>query len=55
MSDTAAKVKLIWFEPLLGRISRVDRKEIYWVVVGGESGLKVRHMYPSWVEAIRDL
>jgi protein gp37 len=55
LRNTAAKLKFISFEPLLGRISEVDLRGIDWVIVGGESGPKARPMSPCWVEEIRDL
>jgi protein gp37 len=54
LRNTAAKIKFISFEPLLGRISNVDLRGIDWVIVGGESGPKARPMSPLWVEEIRD-
>jgi protein gp37 len=55
LRNTAANVKLISFEPLLGRISKVDLRGIDWIIVGGESGPKARPLSPCWVEEIRDL
>jgi protein gp37 len=55
LRNTAAKVKFISFEPLLGRISKVNLQGIDWVIVGGESGPNARPMSPLWVEEIRDL
>ena len=55
LRNTEAKIKFISFEPLLGRISKVDLHGIDWVIVGGESGPKARPMSPFWVEKIRDL
>jgi protein gp37 len=54
LRNTAAKVKFISFEPLLGRISNIDLQGIDWVIVGGESGPKARPMSTFWVEEIRD-
>jgi protein gp37 len=54
LRNTAAKIKFISFEPLLGRIRKVDLQGIDWVIVGGESGPKARPMSSSWVEEIRD-
>jgi protein gp37 len=49
-------------EPLLGPLrltSWLDRERntgrfISWVIAGGESGGKARHMNPDWVLSIRD-
>jgi protein gp37 len=32
----------------------LDLKDIHWVIVGGESGLKHRPMKMEWAEDIRD-
>jgi protein gp37 len=55
LRNTAAKIKFISFEPLLGRISKVNLNGIDWVIVGGESGPTARPMSLLWVEEIRDL
>jgi protein gp37 len=55
LRNITAKIKFISFEPLLGRIRKVDLQGIDWVIVGGESGPKARPMSPFWVEEIRDL
>jgi protein gp37 len=54
LRNTAAKIKFISFEPLLGRIRKVDLQGIDWVIVGGESGPRARLLSSSWVEEIRD-
>ena len=54
LRNTSAKIKFISFEPLLGRIRKVDLQGIDWVIVGGESGPRARPMSSSWVEEIRD-
>ena len=51
---TAAKVKFISFEPLLGPMDNINLKDIDWVIVGGESGPQARPMQTEWVESIRD-
>jgi protein gp37 len=49
-----ARVKFISIEPLLGPITKLDLREIDWVIVGGESGPGARQMRPEWVIEIRD-
>jgi len=49
-----AKVRFVSFEPLLGAIPDVDLSGIHWVIVGGESGSKVRPMDTAWATSIRD-
>lgn len=51
---TAAKVKFLSLEPLLGALPALDLSGIDWVIVGGESGPGARPMDPAWVVDIRD-
>lgn len=51
---TAAHVKFLSLEPLLGPLPRLDLRGIDWVIVGGESGPKARPMDPDWVLDLRD-
>lgn len=52
-----AKVRFLTCEPLLGPI-HLDPKSvlphIHWVIVGGESGHRVRPMHPAWARSLRD-
>jgi len=54
LRKTAASVKFLSCEPLLGPIPRLDLEGIDWVIVGGESGPGARPMDPKWVIDIRD-
>lgn len=48
-------IKFISFEPLLSFMALLDLKEIDWVIVGGESGMKSenpRSMHPEWANDI---
>ena len=49
-----AKVRFIYFEPLVGPITNVNLHGINWAVVGGESGPTWRPMDVQWVRDIRD-
>lgn len=49
-----AKVKFISFEPLIDKIEMVNLQGVDWVIVGGESGPKARHMSPMWVINLRN-
>lgn len=49
-----ANVKFISFEPLIGRLGKVNLKNIDWAIVGGESGPRARYMSPEWVADLRD-
>jgi protein gp37 len=51
---SAAKVKFLSLEPLLGPLPRLPLDGIDWVIVGGESGPGARPMEPDWVRDIRD-
>ncbi|MDB5309278.1 MAG: hypothetical protein JWO38_3480 [Gemmataceae bacterium] len=50
---TAAHVKFLSVEPLLGPIPDLDLDGIHWVIVGGESGPGCRPMETDWVAQIR--
>ena len=51
---TAAHVKFISFEPLLGPIEHPALDGVDWAVVGGESGPKARPIRKEWVTSLRD-
>lgn len=51
---TAAAVKFLSLEPLLGPLGRLDLHQIDWAIAGGESGPGARPMQPDWVREIRD-
>lgn len=54
LSKTAAKVKFLSLEPLLGPLPNLNLKQIDWVIVGGESGHKPRPMLSDWVIDIQE-
>jgi protein gp37 len=54
LRKTAAKVKFLSLEPLLGPLPNLDFEGIDWVIAGGESGPGARWMDPDWVTDIRD-
>ena len=54
LRQTAAHVKFLSLEPLLGPLESLDLTGIDWVIVGGESGPRARPMDPGWVASIRD-
>jgi protein gp37 len=51
---TAARVKFLSLEPLLGPLRNLDLRRIDWVIVGGESGPIARAVRPEWVADLRD-
>ena len=54
LRNTAAQVKFLSIEPLLGPLPDLNLNGIDWVIVGGESGPGARPMLKSWVIDIRD-
>jgi len=54
LSETAARIRFLSLEPLIGFIGEMNLKEIDWVIVGGESGPGHRPIEPEWVRDIRD-
>jgi protein gp37 len=52
LRQTAAAVRFISFEPLLGSVGVPDLTGIHWAIVGGESGPGARPMDTAWVEDI---
>jgi three-Cys-motif partner protein len=54
LQQTAAGVRFISAEPLLGPLEELDLNGIHWVIVGGESGPDFRPMDGEWARAIRD-
>ncbi|MFN4293627.1 MAG: DUF5131 family protein [Thermoflexales bacterium] len=54
LKGTAAAVKFISCEPLLGPLPDLPLDGIDWVIVGGESGPGARPMQAQWVRQIRD-
>ena len=51
---TAAAVKFLSLEPLLGPLDDLSLTGIDWVIAGGESGPGARPMDGDWVRSIRD-
>lgn len=54
LRTTNARVKFLSCEPLIGPLTELNLSGIDWVIVGGESGRKVREMKPEWVLDIMD-
>jgi len=53
LQETAAAVKFVSLEPLLGPLPKLDLRGIDWVIVGGESGPGARPMQEEWVVEIK--
>jgi protein gp37 len=54
LHKTAAHVKFLSIEPLIGPVGKLNLRGIDWVIVGGESGPSARPMNPDWVTGIRN-
>lgn len=54
LRKTAAHVKFLSLEPLLGPLRKLNLRGIDWAIVGGESGPGARPIDPEWVTEIRD-
>jgi protein gp37 len=54
LQSTAAAVRFLSLEPLLGPLPDLDLAGIDWVIVGGESGHLARPVHPDWIRDIRD-
>jgi protein gp37 len=54
LQTTAAAVRFLSLEPLIGPLGPLNLSGIHWVIVGGESGPRARPMKIDWVRAIRD-
>jgi protein gp37 len=52
--ESHAQVKFLSIEPLLEALPDLVVDSIDWVIVGGESGRKIRPIRQEWVTAIRD-
>ena len=53
LGGTAAQVRFLSLEPLIGPLQQLDLDGIHWAIVGGESGPGARPMHPDWVRQIR--
>jgi protein gp37 len=54
LRKTAAHVKFLSLEPLLGPLRKLNLKGIDWAIVGGESGPGARTIDEDWVADLRD-
>jgi len=53
LSETAAKIKFLSVEPLIGPVKTLNLTKIDWVIVGGESGHKARPVKKNWIEFVK--
>ncbi len=54
LRQTAARVKFLSLEPLLGPLPGLNLRDINWAIVGGESGPGARVVREEWVIDIRN-
>ncbi len=54
LRNTNARTKFLSCEPLIGPLRDMNLKNIDWLIVGGESGMKARPMNEDWVLDIMD-
>jgi protein gp37 len=54
LQGTAASVKFLSLEPLLGPLPNLHLNGIDWVIVGGESGPRARPIEKEWVVNIKN-
>jgi protein gp37 len=52
---TAASVRFISAEPLLGSLTGLDLSNVQWVIGGGESGIGYRRCEADWARDLRDM
>jgi protein gp37 len=53
LRDINATIRFISMEPLIDDVGELELKNIHWVIVGGESGIKARPMQSEWAENIK--
>ena len=54
LREVPAAVRFISAEPLLGPLEGLDLDGIDWLIAGGESGPRHRHIDAAWVTELRD-
>lgn len=54
LQQTAAAVRFLSLEPLLGPLPQLNLDGIGWMIVGAESGPGARPMHDDWVRDLRD-
>lgn len=54
LRDTAAAIKFISFEPLIGSVGDIDLNGIHWAIIGGESGKDARPIREEWIDEIHE-
>jgi protein gp37 len=55
LRESAAAVRFVSVEPMLGPVSELDLRGLDWCIVGGESGPGARQTDVGWVRELRDM
>ena len=53
LRDIQASIRFLSVEPLLEDLGEIDLTGIHWVIVGGESGPRARHMEGDWALGVK--
>ena len=54
LRKTGAVVKVLCFEPLIGRIRSFAFFDIDWIIAGGENGKGARHTWEEWILTLKN-
>ena len=54
LRPVSARIRVLSVEPLLEDLGELDLTGIHWIIVGGESGPKVRPMHEDWVAHVKE-
>jgi protein gp37 len=54
LQQTAARIRFLSVEPLIGPPGDLNLRGIHWVIAGGESGPHARPMKPDWAVSVKN-
>jgi protein gp37 len=54
LQQTAARIRFLSVEPLIGPPGDLNLRGIHWVIAGGESGPHARPMKPEWAVSVKN-
>ncbi|RYF26554.1 MAG: phage Gp37/Gp68 family protein [Flavobacteriales bacterium] len=55
LARTPASTKFLSIEPLIGKVTNINIKDMDWIIVGGESGHKARPLEYAWITSIKEM
>lgn len=55
LRSAPARVRFLSCEPIIGSLRSLSLEGIHWVIAGGESGPRRRHLDMTWVRELRDV